>query len=303
MASITDDIKSSFQQGDALTRLVLVNLAVYVVYLLLRIVASLTRVPEIESYFVAFTALPSDLLKLATRPWTLVTYMFLHQGFLHILFNMLWLYFAGQLFMEYFGGRRLLSTFLIGGLIGGALYVVFYNIFPAFEGISAISNNRGASAGVMAIVVAIATYNPRFPVRLFFVLSVPLWGIAVGFVFLDLIGLGDGQNAGGRIAHFGGAAFGFFMARAYKEGRDLTEGFSQVMDTVIGWFKSKPKIKKVYTRTAGRGAKSAFSGNSPASNKAEDQKRMDEILDKISRSGYDSLTKDEKDHLFKIGRE
>lgn len=303
MASIADDIKRSFQQGDALTRLILANLAVYVVYLLLRIVASLTQVSEIESYFVAFTALPSDLLKLATRPWTLFTYMFLHQGFLHILFNMLWLYFGGQLFMEYFGGRRLLSTFIIGGLLGGTLYVLFYNIFPAFEGITAISNNRGASAGVMAIIVAIATYNPRFPVRLFFVLNVPLWGIAVGFVFLDLIGLGDGQNAGGRIAHFGGAAFGFFMARAYKEGRDLTEGFSQLMDTVMGWFKPKPKIKKVYTRTSSRGKGAFHSAKSPDRSKANDQKKMDEILDKISRSGYDSLTKEEKDHLFKIGRE
>lgn len=299
MASITDDIKRSFQQGDALTRLILVNLAVYVFYLLLRILASLTRVPEIEGYFVAFTALPSDLLKLATRPWTLFTYMFLHQGFLHILFNMLWLYFGGQLFMEYFGGRRLLSTFIIGGLLGGALYVLFYNIFPAFEDIAAGSNNRGASAGVMAIVVAIATFNPRFPVRLFFVLSVPLWGIAVGFIFLDLIGLGEGQNAGGRIAHLGGAAFGFFMARAYKEGRDLTEGFSQVMDTVLGWFKPQPKIKKVYTR----GKSASYAAKNKPSNKADDQKKMDEILDKISRSGYDSLTKEEKDHLFKIGRE
>jgi len=298
MASISDEIKDSFRQGDALTRLILVNLGFYVVYLLLRVLSFFTQV-DIAGGFSIFIALPSDLLTLATRPWTLITYMFFHQGFFHIFFNMLWLYFAGRLFMEYFGGRRLLSTFLIGGIIGGALYVLFYNIFPAFYEAVTISNNRGASAGVMAVVVAIATYNPKFPVRLFFVLNVPLWGIAAGFLLLDLIGLGDGENAGGRIAHLGGAAFGFFMARAYRDGKDLTEGFSQLVDTIANWVKPKPKVRKVYSRKK---------ANTPAqrakrANQASDQKRMDEILDKISRSGYDSLTKEEKDHLFKIGRE
>jgi membrane associated rhomboid family serine protease len=298
MSKIADEIKTSFQRGDMLTRLILVNVGVYLLYLILRVFSFFTQV-DIAGGFTAFIALPSDLLTLATRPWTLITYMFFHQGFFHLFFNMLWLYFAGQLFMGYFGGRRLLSTFLIGGLIGGGLYVLFYNLFPAFSQSVIISNNRGASAGVMAVVVAIATYNPKFPVRLFFLVTVPLWGIAAGFLLLDLIGLGDGENAGGRIAHLGGAAFGFFMARAYRQGKDLTEGFSQTLDTISNWFKPKPKVRKVY-----RNKKNFAPYQKTAkSSRASDQKRMDEILDKISRSGYESLSKEEKDHLFKIGRE
>lgn len=298
MSSIKEDITQTFKQGDALSRLILINIGVYVFYLIVRILSLLTET-GLSQWFTAFTALPSDLLTLATRPWTMVTYMFLHQSFLHIFFNMLWLYFAGRLFMEYFGGKRLISVFLIGGLIGGLLYVLFYNVFPAFSEAVAISNNRGASAGVMAIVVAIATYNPRFPVRLFFVVTVPLWGIAVGFLLLDLIGLGDGENAGGRIAHLGGAAFGYFMARAYRDGRDITEGFSQLLDRLSKWFKPQPKMTKVYSKKGPKRSSSAGRKGNPK----QDQARMDEILDKISRSGYDSLSKEEKDHLFKIGKE
>lgn len=307
MARISDDIKESFRSGNALTRLILVNLGVYIVYLLLKIIGNLMQV-DIAGVFTDIFALPSNLGKLALRPWTLVTYMFYHQSFWHIFFNLLWLYFGGQLFMEYFGGRRLLSTFLIGGLIGGGLYVLFYNIFPAFQEAVMISNNRGASAGIMAIIVGIATYHPRYPVQLFFVLTVPLWGIAAGFVLLDLIGLGDGAgNPGGRIAHLGGAAFGFFMARAAKEGKDITAGFSQFVENIQNWFTPKPKIRKVYSKSkaggkVGKNGKANVRRDTRRS-KADDQARLDEILDKISRSGYDSLSKEEKDHLFKIGRD
>lgn len=309
MPGIADDIKRHFQEGDALTRLILVQIAVYVVYLILNILSTLFQAPIAESV-VEFVALPSDLLRLATRPWTLFTYMFLHQGFFHIFFNLLWLYFGGRLFIDYFGGRRLWSVFLIGGLIGGVLYVIFYNVFPAFEEAVAISNNRGASAGVMALIIAIATYNPRFPVKLFFVVTVPLWGIAVGFVLLDLIGLGDGQNAGGRIAHLGGAAFGYFMATQYQQGKDLTEGFSSLMDQVVsavqGFFQPEPKLKTVHRSNQARGQKSKRSSSSTrpsSSSKAYSQRDMDAILDKISKSGYDSLSKEEKDILFKIGKD
>lgn len=298
MSNFVEDIKQNFRQGDALTRLVLINIAVYVVYLLIRILGFLFQV-NLGYYFIDFTALPSDLFKLATRPWTLVSYMFLHEGFFHILFNMLWLYFGGQLFMQYFGGRRLISTYLMGGLIGGMMYVLFYNLFPAFSEVVSSSNNRGASAGVMAIIFAIATYNPRFPVRLFFVLTVPLWGIAVFALLIDLIGLGDGANAGGRLAHIGGAAFGYFMARAYQDGRDLTDGFSQLMDKIANWFKPKPKLQKVYSNRSG-GNKSSRRSNASRQN---DEEKLNVILDKISRSGYDSLSKEEKDHLFKFGKD
>lgn len=294
MSAVIDDIKQYFRTGGALNQLIMINLGVYVLFLVLRILSFLLQV-NLSDSFIDFTALPSDLLRLATRPWTLVSYMFLHEGFMHILFNMLWLFFGGQLFLQYFGGRRLISTYLIGGLLGGFLYVLFYNLFPAFSDVVAISTNRGASAGVMAVIFAIATYNPRFPVRLFFVLTVPLWGIAIVALLTDLIALGDGNNAGGSIAHLGGALFGYLMANTYKKGNDLTEGFSSILDRLANLRKPKSKLKTVYSGGSKRKASPKSTGS--------DEAKLNRILDKISKSGYDSLSKDEKDHLFKFGKD
>ena len=298
MSGIRSEIENSFRQGDALSRLILVNLGVFLLYYILKAVGALFQVP-LHAYMVDWIALPSNLSTLITRPWTLVTYMFLHQGFLHIFFNLLVLFFSGRLFMEYFNGRRLLSTFLIGGMLGGAIYVIFYNIFPAFQDVLSISNNRGASAGVMAILIAIAAYVPRFPVKLFFVLNVELWVVAGLVLLMDLISIGDGNNMGGHIAHLGGALFGYLSIRQLKKGKDITEGFSKFLDSIADWFKSRPEknVRKVYSNK--KGTTSSVTAKKPAHNQA----KMDQILDKISRSGYESLTKDEKDYLFKIGQE
>ena len=299
MSGIRSEIENSFRQGDALSRIILVNLGVFVLYYILKAVGALFQVP-IHAYMVEWTALPSNLSTLITRPWTLVTYMFLHEGFFHIFFNLLVLFFSGRLFMEYFNGRRLLSTFLLGGIIGGAMYVLFYNIFPAFSDVLSISNNRGASAGVMAVLIAIAAYVPRYPVKLFFVLRVELWVVAGLTLLMDLISIGDGNNMGGHIAHLGGALFGYLSIRQLKRGKDLTAGFSRFLDNIADWFKPRPetKMRKVYSNVSAKKT-SARGQDQPV----RDQARMDEILDKISRSGYESLSKEEKDYLFKIGQE
>ena len=298
MSGIRSEIENSFRQGDALSRLILVNLGVFLLFYILKAVGALFQFP-LQVYMVDWMALPSSLATLVTRPWTLVTYMFLHEGFLHIFFNLLVLFFSGRLFMEYFNGRRLLSTFLLGGVIGGAIYVIFYNVFPAFSDVLSISNNRGASAGVMAILIAIAAYVPRFPVKLFFVLNVELWVVAALVLLMDLISIGDGNNMGGHIAHLGGALFGYLSIRQLKRNRDITEGFSRVLDSIADWFKPRPerKVRKVYS-----GVKSG-SNKVKSQQPAQDQARMDQILDKISRSGYESLSKEEKDYLFKIGQQ
>ena len=298
MPGIRSEIENSFRQGDALSRLILVNLSVFLLYYMLKAVGALFQVP-IHAYLVDWIALPSNLSTLITRPWTLVTYMFLHEGFLHIFFNLLVLFFAGRLFIEYFNGRRLLSTFLMGGILGGAIYVVFYNVFPAFQEVLTVSNNRGASAGIMAILIAIAAYVPRFPVKLFFVLNVELWVVAGLVLLMDLISIGDGNNMGGHIAHLGGALFGYLSIREMKKGKDLTAGFSKFLDGMADWFKPRPesKVRKVYSK----GSKS--SGSPDFGRSVHDQSKMDLILDKISRSGYESLSKEEKDYLFKIGQD
>lgn len=296
MSKIIDDIKLQFKMGGTLNQLIMINLGVYLIFLVLRILSFLTQT-NITSIFIKFTALPSDIFTFATRPWTLVSYMFLHEGFFHILFNMLWLFFGGQLFMQYFGGRRLISTYLLGGILGGLLYILFYNIFPAFSDVVAVSNNRGASAGVMAVIFAIATYNPRFPVRLFFMITVPLWGIAIFALLTDLIALGDGSNAGGRIAHLGGALFGYLMASAHKNGKDLTDGFSSLLDRLANLRKPKSAPLKTVYKSSGA------SKSTGIKRREDDELRLNRILDKISKSGYDSLSKDEKDHLFKFGKD
>ncbi len=294
MDGLRNEIRNAFKEGDALTRLVLLNIGVFLGYLILKIFGLLFQYP-IHDYVIEWLALPSNLSVLITRPWTVFTYMFLHQGFLHLLFNMLWLYFAGKLFMEYLGGRKLLSTYILGGLVGGVLYVIAYNVFPLFteNGSVLVSTNRGASAGVMAVVFAVAAYHPRYPVKLFFTLKVEMWVIAALALLTDLINIGDGNNIGGHIAHLGGALFGYLSIKQLRRGHDLTEGFSKIMDTVANWFKPKPKLQKVHTNTR--------SDRNYHERKASEQQKMNSILDKINQSGYDSLSKEEKAFLFKIG--
>lgn len=293
--------RSFYQQSDVLVRLILINIAVFVAVIIVDIIGALSGF-SISKYFISLTALPTDGLKLITRPWTFVTYMFLHEGFMHILFNMLWLYFGGMLFREFLGSRRLLGVYLWGGLVGGFLYVLVYNLSPAFKDVVSIANARGASASVMAIVVAIATYRPKFPVQLFFVLRVPLWGIAVFAVLMDLLALrGLDSNPGGHLAHLGGALFGFFYIRSLRAGNDLSEGIMNAVDWIQDKFSGKPQpvMRTVYRNKSSAEASSAMR---QANSKQSDQQRMDEILDKISRSGYNSLSKDEKDFLFKLSK-
>ncbi|QNR24631.1 rhomboid family intramembrane serine protease [Croceimicrobium hydrocarbonivorans] len=296
MNSAWDQIKYQYRSGGALNQLIMINLAVFILYLILNVLSFLFQI-NISGLFISFMALPSDLGTLATRPWTLITYMFLHQGFWHIFSNLIWLYLFGRIFLEYFGGRRLIATYLLGGLIGGAFYVLSYNIFPVFAQAVAESTNRGASAGVMAVVFGIAIYNPRYPIRIL-ILSIPLWGVAAFALLMDLIALGEGNNAGGHLAHIAGAAFGYFMAKSYGSGRDLTAGLSSLLDRLANLFKPKPKLRKVYSK-----GNSKSTSSPKSSGKRGDEERLNHILEKINRSGYDSLSKDEKDHLFKFGKD
>jgi len=291
-----------FKQSDTLTRLIIVNVAVFLLVIVLDILSALSGF-GMTSFFVSFTALPTDGVTLLTRPWTFVTYMFLHEGFMHILFNMLWLYFGGMLFREFLGSRRLLGVYLWGGFVGGFLYVLIFNVAPVFSDVVSISNARGASASVMAIVVAIATFRPKFPVQLFFVLRVPLWVIAVFAVLLDLLALrGLQSNPGGHIAHLGGALFGYLYVQALFKGNDWTEGIMGVVDRLEDWVtgRNRPKMKTVYKQKE-PATKTAFGRQTRSTaQRVSDQQRMDDILDKIGRSGYDSLSKEEKEFLFKF---
>jgi membrane associated rhomboid family serine protease len=242
--------------------------------------------------FLHYLAVPSNLEVLAHRPWTLVTYMFLHVDFIHILFNLLWLYWFGIVFIDELGLKKLFSTYLLGGLAGGILYVAFYNLFNVFEPVRANSIALGASASVMAVVVAVATYQPDRRMHLVFIGPVKIVYIAVFmFIFTSLVDFS--VNSGGKIAHIGGAFTGFMIAYYYRRGKDITRGFDRMMDQIATWFKpGKKRMKVTYKRPV--------DDMEYNRQKANEQKEIDHILDKISKGGYDSLTAEEKEMLFKM---
>ncbi len=287
--SILDEIKKSFRSGSALTKLIYINLTVFLAVKLIGVVFFLLSIDPNFS-IVNWFAVPADFNNLIFRPWTIFTYMFLHQDFLHILFNMLWLYWFGQIFLRYFDEKKLLSVYLVGGLAGAALYMLSFNVFPVFSNNLPISYALGASASVIAIVIAISVYAPNFKVNLLFFGPVALKYIAIATIIIDILSIAS-SNAGGHIAHLGGALFGYLYIVQMKKGKNITKGFDRFMDRVFSLFKRKEKFKVTYKRTM-----TDYEYNKA---KAAEQKNIDGILDKIAKSGYDSLTKKEKEILFK----
>ena len=225
--------------------------------------------------------------------------MFLHVEFLHIFFNLLWLYWFGTIFIQELGLKKLLSTYLLGGFIGGIFYVVFYNLFNVFANVRDSSVALGASASIMAVVVAAATYQPDRRMHLIFIGPVKIVYIAVVmFILTSLVDFS--VNSGGKIAHIGGALTGFVFAFYYRQGKDLTRGFDRIMDSIATWFKPGSKRMKVtYKRSPDQ--KPPADDIEYRKQKAEEQKEIDHILEKISKAGYDSLTAREKELLFKMG--
>lgn len=283
--TIWDEIKSSFRLGSNLTRLIYINLGVFLLFGLLRVFLFLLASPS--GWITGFMAVPANLQSLLVRPWTIVTYMFYHEGFLHILFNLLWLYWFGQLFLQFFAQRQLTWVYLLGGISGALLYILAFNLLPPFKGYAEVSLALGASASVLAVVIAVATLQPNFTVYLLFLGAVRLKYLALATVFIDIISI-PVSNAGGHIAHLGGALFGFLYVVALRSGTDLAKPFYSISSIR---FPKRNRMKVTY-----RSHNPDYDYNY---RKAQKQKQIDDILDKIARSGYDSLTKEEKDILFK----
>ncbi len=290
--TIIDEIKESFRKGNVLHKLIYLNLGLFLTVQIVRIILFLSNSYNLFDGFMDYLAVPSNLDVLARRPWTPVTYMFLHVDFMHILFNLLWLYWFGTVFVQELGLKKLLSTYLMGGLAGGLLYVIFYNVFPVFDQVKESSVAMGASASVMAVVVAVATYRPERRMHLVFIGPVKIVYIALFmFIFTSLVDFSI--NTGGKIAHIGGAVMGFLFAYYYKQGKDISRGFDRMMDQMATWFKpGKQKMKVTYKRSS--------NDIEYKKEKVEEQKEIDLILDKISKGGYDSLSVKEKELLFKM---
>jgi len=225
--------------------------------------------------------------------WTLVTYMFLHFNFLHILFNVLWLYWMGKIFLFYFDEKKLLGVYLLGGLFGGLFFVLAYNFFPAFTEVLGFAQLLGASASVLAIIAAVATYAPNHTINLLFIGQVKMKHLALFSIVLYVIGIAS-SNAGGNLAHLGGAAFGFIFALQYRNGHDWTRPITGLMDGIVKLSRPKQRIKVTYRNNS----------NDIEYNREKNlkQEEINRVLDKISKSGYDSLTKEEKELLFKMGK-
>jgi len=297
-ASFTDEIKNTFQTGSILTRLIIINVAVWLSVRLVLLFLFLFNSPEgTGDYLLSWLSVPASLSELLFRPWTPITYMFLHVDFFHILFNMLWLYWFGKIFLEYLGAKRLLSTYILGGLAGAFLYILAYNLFPVFSEVLPYSTAMGASASVLAVVVATATYVPNFTLHLMFLGPVKLKYIAIFSVVLDIMSI-QGGNAGGHIAHLGGALFGFLVIGQYQKGNDVSVGFNKFFDSITSYFYKPAGNLHVSHSAAGKVRKKTDEQYNYE--KKQNQEQIDVILDKISKSGYSSLTKEEKEILFKI---
>jgi membrane associated rhomboid family serine protease len=287
---IWEDIKNTFRNGSSLIRFIYINIAVFILITLSAAVGFLLNNPEISDKVLNLLSVPSSVRILVLKPWTLITYMFVHKDIWHILFNMLWLYWFGIIFLEYLDQRKLVAVYLLGGISGAIVYILSFNIFPAFTGIVADSVAIGASASVMAIVIAIAAYVPDYTVHLFFFGRVKIKYMALAIFILTSV-MDFSVNSGGKLAHMGGALFGYLYTLNLRQGRDIAKRFNKVIDVLANIFKPGKKLKVTHKKPV-----TEYEYNKI---KTEQQVRINSILDKISKGGYDSLTKEEKETLFK----
>lgn len=289
-------LRRIFLSKNILSRLILINTIIYLLVQVVNLITWLVAPASMAgglSVLGQVLTLPSDLTRFAQMPWTLVTYMFLHEGLFHWLFNMIMLYFGGILFTEYLSQKKLLWTYLLGGVSGAIFYMLAFNLFPVFASVRNISVALGASASVLAIIIAISTYVPDYTVHLFLIGRLKLKYLAIAFVLLDILSI-QSSNPGGHIAHLGGALWGFLYALSLRNGND----WYRILDTIqlpTHWFKSS---RKTYFSTSRPESGRPMNDEEYNDRKAAKQAEIDRILDKISKSGYGSLSKAEKELLF-----
>ncbi|MCP1995679.1 rhomboid family intramembrane serine protease [Flavobacterium sp. HSC-61S13] len=297
--ALLDDFKMQYRIGGVVQKLLFWNIGVSVVFFILN-----AFVPSFHHLLLGWIGLSSKTTIALARPWSFFTYAFLHANVFHLIFNMIVLNFVGRLFMTYFTQKQFLAVYCLGAVFGGIFYVLSSFVFST--GIILV----GASAAIMAALVALATYAPYMPVRLLLIGEVKMWHIALALLIMDLIQI-PVSNTGGHIAHLGGAFFGFLFIKALQSGTDISKPFTFVVDKAANLFNPKPAkhpFKKVHvnpnkTQHTTQSSQGGLIGVGTAGVvKDPEQQRIDHILDKISKSGYDSLSKEEKDFLFKIGK-
>lgn len=283
------DLVYKFKTLNIANKLIVINIGVFLLFFIASFLFN-TSSDVLMQWFV----LPEGPIEVLKQPWSILTYSFLHGGFMHILFNMIWLNFFSKFVLNLFSEKRFLTIYLLGALYGGLLFVTAYNVFPVF--VSKAGYLLGASASVSALMVFAATYSPNISFR-FFMVTIKLWQLAVGLFLLDLFRLGSGTNPGGMLSHIGGGVFGYLYAVQLAKGNDIGLWFEKIVAGVANLFKTRKstpfrKVHKTPKNTTNKKATVV---------KDDRQIKIDGILDKIGKSGYDSLTKQEKDFLFKAG--
>jgi membrane associated rhomboid family serine protease len=271
-------------------KLIAINLVVFIVLLLFSKILKLT-------FLLDWFALSNQLGVAVSNPWSILTYSFLHRDPLHFLLNMVMLYYVSKLFFSRFSAKLFLNTYLLGALVGGVCFLLSIYIYPPLfdKGFPIV----GASASVMAIFIFVCASLPQMEVAIF-TFKIKLWQLGAFFVVLDLVQI-PSINSGGHIAHLGGALLGYLYATQLKKGNDIGKGFEKLMDTIASWLslKNKSKLKTVHKTKSQRRA----SDKTVHQKKRAKQEQTDAILDKISKSGYESLSKEEKAFLFQSGKE
>lgn len=315
---ILDEFRNAFTRpNNSLYQIIWVNVAVFVGLNTLGVVLWLlgyssfqpnqcgVNSTDIFCSVLRFFEIPASTIKFITHPWTLITYFFTHVNFFHILFNMLFLYWFGRLINEFLGHKKVVSLYFLGGIAGGLMYILIYNLLPQFAERVELTYMLGASAGVFAIVVGAAVFMPNYTMYLLLFGPVRIKYIAMFYVLLSFFSI-PGANAGGSIAHLGGAAIGWLYIRQLQKGNDLGLWINQSIEFVKSFFVRQPKIKVSYSsgkRSDPKSSKSAHMSSSKGKRHSlPDQDEIDTILDKISQSGYESLSKEEKQKLFNASK-
>lgn len=300
MNSILDEFKNAYRTPDnGLIQLILINIVVFVILKILLVFLTISGAQNIYNLILQQMMLPSNLESFIVKPWTLFTYFFTHTGFFHIIFNMLFLYWFGKLIADYMGNNKVISLYVLGGIAGGLFFMLIYNLLPFFQDRVATSVMLGASAGVFAIVVGAATLMPNFTFFLIFIGPVKIKYIAIFYVFLSFV-QSIGDNAGGELAHLGGALVGYVFIKQMQKGNDLGKPVLSTLNFFKSFFIKSPKIRVSHNKGNYTKSKASRPAGKPKASFEQDE--IDIILDKISDSGYESLTKEEKQKLFNASK-
>lgn len=303
MNQFFNDIKDSFKTGNFLTKLIYINAGIFI---LVKLALYLCNWLDVSTYWIGYLELPAFLPALWRQPWSLLTYMFLHKDFVHTLFNLIALYYFGQLFLHYFSQKQLVAVYIWGGLAGAAAYIVSFMLMPYLAPYKMVSYLLGASASVMAILFAAVGYAPNTQVQVTLIGQVKLKYIGLAFLALDVIGL-NGQNWGGAISHIGGAIMGYLFAVCLLKGTDLSLPITRCIDWIVNhWPKQNPFSKKGHIKVTVDNTRNMSDAQWNKQQKEQAkarQERIDLILEKIKKSGYNNLTDEEKKALFDLSRQ